>query len=377
MRILHVTNDMEVGGVQVYLAQLLPALAARGHEVGLVVLTGQGSLLSALDATGIPNRYIKAIARYQGLKFPRVAAIHEVRSYIDEQFSPDVLHSHLFIGNTVARLAAGRRARRRPVVIATEHSTYYHKPTWAQSLDRLLTRNSDAIMAVSDAVRDFTLAQEHLDPKKVVTVRLGLVPQQGGSEEPDEGLYDAMRRRPTVAIIGRLIEEKGHHLFLHTLAALLAEDPEILGLVIGDGPLRADLQALADQLWLGPNNVKFLGTRTDIAALTKRLDVFLLPSKREGFGMAPLEAMAGGATVVLSCIPAFEELTDNGRMGRLVGLDRSISEWKNVVLDALRHPIDRESLRQFVRERYEFNQHVDQLVNLYQRLLRRKGVDLA
>ena len=81
--------------------------------------------------------------------------------------------------------------------------------------------------------------------------------------------------------------------------------------------------------------------------------------------------------MVLSCIPAFEELTDNGRMGRLVGLDRSISEWKNVVLDALRHPIDRESLRQFVRERYEFNQHVDQLVNLYQRLLRRKGVDLA
>ena len=93
--------------------------------------------------------------------------------------------------------------------------------------------------------------------------------------------------------------------------------------------------------------------------------------------MAPLEAMAGGATVVLSRIPAFEELTEHGRMGKLVALDGRISVWKQAVLEALDSPLDRNSLRQFVSEHYAFDRHVDRLLDLYQRILGDKGVELA
>ncbi|MCL5064700.1 MAG: glycosyltransferase family 4 protein [Firmicutes bacterium] len=375
MRILHVTNDMEVGGVQVYLSHLLPALRSRGHEVSLVVLTGHGQLLEALEAASIPWHYIPSIIRRGAMKFPRKASVKELQDFMQYEFMPDIVHSHLLIGNTVGRLAAIRLPRR-PGVIATEHSTYYHKPGWAQYVDRRLARRTDAIMAVSNAVRDFTISQERLSAEKLVTIRLGLIPQKV-TAGPDDALYEELRRRPTVAIVGRLTDEKGHRLFLKTLAAVLAEDPEVLGLVIGDGPLRAELEELAQQLWLGPDNVKFLGMRRDIAALTKRFDVFLLPSRREGFGMAPLEAMAGGATVVLSRIPAFEELTEHGRMGKLVALDGRISVWKQAVLEALDSPLDRNSLRQFVSEHYAFDRHVDRLLDLYQRILGDKGVELA
>jgi glycosyltransferase involved in cell wall biosynthesis len=375
LRILHVTNDLEVGGVQVYLSHLLPALKSRGHQVGLAVLTGHGPLLERLEAEDIRWQYFPALRRRGWLKLPRYAVIRELRQYLNETFPADVVHTHLLIGNTVGRLAIRRHAGP-PAVIATEHSTYFDKPKWGQYLDRYLARSSDAIMAVSDTVRNFTVAQEHLDPAKVHTVRLGL-PEQPATLATDDGLYEMMRRRPTVAIVGRLVEEKGPRLFLDILAAVLAERPDVLGLVIGDGPLRAELESRANKLWLAPDNVKFLGMRTDISALTKRFDVFLLPSKREGFGMAPLEAMAAGATVVLSRIPAFEELTEYGRMGRLVGLDAGISVWKQAVLDAINSPLDRESVRQFVRTHYEFDRHVDRLVQLYANTLRRKGVDLA
>ncbi len=377
MRILHVTNDFEIGGVQVYLSHLLPELKARGHELALVVLTGRGPLLPKLDEAAIPWRYIPALGRWGALRWPRWSAVTELSRYIDHVFCADIVHTHLLIGNTVGRLAV-LRSHAHPKIIATEHSTYYQKPGWAQWLDRRLAGSTDVIMAVSETVRNFTIRQESLPADKVVTVRLGLVPSRETGIE-DDPLYSEMVRRPTVGIVGRLVEEKGHNLFLHTIYAVLKARPDVLALVIGDGPLLADVQALARRLGMGADQVRFLGIRHDIPSLAKRLQVFLLPSRREGFGMAPLEAMAGGAHVVLSKIPAFDELTRHGQYGTLVALppEGRVSDWAEAVLTALSARLDRARLRHFVAQHYAFDDHVDRLAGLYEEILRREGADLA
>ncbi len=371
MRILHVTNDFEVGGVQVYLSHLLPALQSRGYDVALVVLTGRGPLLAKLDEAGIAWRYIAALGRWGSLKWPRWLAITELSRFIDDVFCADIVHTHLLIGNTVGRLAA-MRSRSHPKAVATEHSTYDRKPGWAQWLDRRLARPTEAIMAVSDTVRDFTIRQESLPRNKMVTVRLGLVPSASMDAE-DDPLYTEMAQRPTVGIVGRLVADKGHDLFLYTMAAVLQTRPDVLALIIGDGPLHDDLEALSRRLGMGPDQVRFLGIRHDIPSLAKRLRVFLLPSRREGFGMAPLEAMAGGAQVVLSRIPAFEELTWHGQYGTLVALppEGPISEWAEAVLTALSTEPDRGRLRRFVAQHYAFDDHVDRLAGLYEEIFRR------
>ncbi len=95
--------------------------------------------------------------------------------------------------------------------------------------------------------------------------------------------------------------------------------------------------------------------------------------------MAPLEAMAGGATVVLSRIPAFIELTQGGAYGRLLDLPPigRLTDWKTAVLNALNAPPDRNRIRQYVHERYDFATHVDRLVALYAGAVGGKGADLA
>lgn len=367
MRVLHVTNDMEIGGVQQYLSRLLPALADRGHQLALAVVTGEGRLL---PAPPVIWRYCPAIGRGAGLKWPRPGAVRKLSRFIAE-FSPDIVHTHLLAGNTVGRLAA-LSVRPRPRIVATEHSTYFDKPRWARAADRWLARRSDRMMAVSQTVAKFTAQQERIPAEKFITVRLGLPPDANAAPPPGDSPFPIPSGRPVVGIVGRLHPDKGHSWFLEVLAQLIRENPDVLGVVAGDGPSRAQLERQAHTLGLGEANLRFLGFVANIRQITKRFNVFLLPSKREGFGLAPLEAMALEVPVVLSRIPAFEELTNGGKYGTLVPLypEGSLRDWVDAVQAALDHPPDTARIGKAIERQFSWDGHVRQLEALYQSLVR-------
>jgi glycosyltransferase involved in cell wall biosynthesis len=125
--------------------------------------------------------------------------------------------------------------------------------------------------------------------------------------------------------VGRLIPEKGVDFLLRSLALLKGEFPDFRAIIIGDGPLRGELEELSRRLGLGNNVVftGFLGKHSEVISLMKSSRVFAFPSRREGFGMVVLEAMASGLPIVTVSHPmnASVYLVEDGKTGFVTNLD--------------------------------------------------------
>ena len=125
--------------------------------------------------------------------------------------------------------------------------------------------------------------------------------------------------------VGRLIPEKGVDLLLRSLAIIKADLPDLRAVIIGDGPERGRLEVLARELGIGSNVtfVGFLSSYEEVIAHMKASRVFAFPSRREGFGMVVLEAMAAGIPVVTVRHPmnASTFLVEHGKNGFIVDMD--------------------------------------------------------
>ena len=123
---------------------------------------------------------------------------------------------------------------------------------------------------------------------------------------------------PFIGIVGRLTDQKGHHLLLSAFANLLRESfPHAQLIVVGDGPNRHALEQMAAELSI-VEQVHFWGVRQDIPHILSSLDLFVLPSFWEGFPTVLLEAMAFRVPVVASDVSGSRELVRDGETGRLV-----------------------------------------------------------
>jgi glycosyltransferase involved in cell wall biosynthesis len=229
---------------------------------------------------------------------------------------PAVFHAHM--SSPVAckwGLAAAVLARV-PAVLGTVQVGAYEPPNRSAYLQlRALARGVDRYLAVSGEIAAELTGRLHWPAEKVevaynavdveraaVSAPPGLRTQLGGSET-----------RPLVLTPARLDAQKGHGVLLEAIA----EVPDALFLLAGEGPERGALEARAAELGVA-ERVRFLGRREDVPQLLAACDVFALPSLYEGSSLAVLEAMAAGTAIVSSAIGGTEELIEDGRSGLLV-----------------------------------------------------------
>jgi len=301
--VLHVINNLEVGGAERFLVQLVHEQTRLGWHTGVLTLTEPNPAARDLYGRGV---------LYRGCGRDR---LNDPRLFFDllshlSRLQPDVVHTHLFYADTFGRLAAwllGMRA-----IVSTEHST----EAWALSAKRRFAmrwthRLSRHVVAVSEAVRQATAERLHIDPARLEVIPNGIDLAAWEDVEPipraDLGLSEGDF---VVGCVGRMVESKGYAGLLRAAAQQVATAPEgsppLRILMIGDGPEKAGLEKLTAQLGLG-SAVRWLGMRRDVPQLLLALDVFALPSFYEGHSMALLEAMAAGCACLVSDIP---EVTD-------------------------------------------------------------------
>lgn len=291
------------------------------------------------------------------------------------EFQPDVVHTHLTMAGWWGRVIA--RWHGVPVIVHTFHEhpfrgIYGRWQTFAfVQVERALARLTDSIITLSEGLRREIADQYHLTRRSRITVLplgfdLSAFAHRPRHTNSFRQAFHLPLDAPLIGIIGRLVPVKNHALFLQAAALLHAQHPALRFVVIGDGPLRADLEAQAAALGLA-EAVTFTGWLRDMPAVYSDLDVLVSSSFNEGTPVPIMEALASGCPVVATNVGGVADLLDNGAFGLLVpsGDAAALAAAVQRVLEA---PPDPAPARRAMLSRYSVDRLAADLTSLYRGL---------
>jgi glycosyltransferase involved in cell wall biosynthesis len=317
MRIIHLSKMTGAAGSEGHLLALLPGLRQRGLDAQLWILAEQDNPV---------QEYVDRAAAL-GIPVERLMIRHDldlglIRTLIRRfrAACPDVVHTHLLHADLHGTLAARRAGV--PYVVSSRHNDdKFRRVLPVRLLNRWLWRQTDAGIAISEAIRQFSIAVEGVPAERIHTVHYGLDPSSI-NVPPDAGatLRASLNLPADTVLVGsvcRLIEQKGLIYGLRGFAEIADRIPQAHYVLTGDGLLRPELEAEVHALGLA-DRVHFLGWRDDARAVMAGLDVLLAPSLWEGFGLVFLEAMALGVPVISTRVSAIPEVVVDGETGWLV-----------------------------------------------------------
>lgn len=317
-RLLHIVGGSAFGGGGVLIVEM--ARTARQNGIDAAVLTTDPIFQGKLSEAGVPfvdadviRRPIRPLWDLRGLM--RLRALLRDGRY-------DIVQTHTSKGGFIGRLAA--RLARVPAIIHTVHGFSFHEYStaaarWAYaSLERIAAGWCDRIVTVSEYHRRVALEMGIGSPEQVMAIPNGLDADRCRAtldRETARAGLDLHADDFGLLALGRLAPQKGFTYLLRALA--IDRDPTMKLLVVGVGPLEADLKREAALLGLDAQ-VTFLGFRNDIGDLFQACDLVTLPSLYEGLSIALLEAMAAGRPIVTTTIPSNVEVTRGGEGAVLV-----------------------------------------------------------
>jgi len=377
IKVVYLIGTLDIGGTEGQLVELVTRLDRRRFDPVVCCLTSSGPHHRVLGAAGVPVE----IVGFKGLRVFR----HPVRVASElaglgrflKREQPAIVHAFLFWAYVIGAFAA--KAAGVPVMIASRRSLGCFKEGALLQLllERLANRMTDVILANSEAVKADVCRQEGLARERVRVIHNGVdVTRYAVQADPelwaDLGLAPDAR---TVGVVARLIDYKGHRVFLRACLHLAERYPGAVFLIIGDGPDASVLAGLSRDLGLR-ERVRFLGMRSDIPQLLPLLEVVVLPSLEEGFPNAVLEAMAAGRPVVATHVGGVPEAVVHGETGLLVPPGDPVA-LADAVGRLLHDPAQAKQMGLAGRERVSNRFNIDRMVRateqVYQEILKEKA----
>ncbi len=310
LSVVHVVLSLQTGGLERVVTDLVGEERALGQRVAVVTLSDRGELASTVEAAGVP---VICAHKPAGLRFKTTQDL----AAIFGKLRPDVVHTHQ-IG---ALFYAGPAARRAgvPLVVHTEHGKHYDRfrTRW---LGRLASRHAARVFCVSQDLASHMLLHRVVQPSKVLVVVNGIDTNRFNRQGEGSKLRQTLGvpcDAPVVGTIGRLTEVKRQDSLIRAFVAVRQRVPEAHLLIVGDGPLMAELRGLAAELGV-EQAVHFPGYQPQPERYLQVMDVFALSSRSEGMPLVLLEAGAMGLPVVAMRVGGVPEVIVQGHTGLLV-----------------------------------------------------------
>ena len=325
MKILHIISSGGMYGAEAVILNLSRTLNQAGHS----------STLGVFSNSANPNLQLHARATKEGIESHLIPCKGQIDRKVTARIRElaalthaDVVHAHGYKADVYVWLAL--RGSGMPFV-STCHN-------WIDDsrlvriygvLDRVVLRSYAAVVAVSEDVKQ-RLLRSGVKREKIHLVRNGIDLRPYDAARPslrESILFQDAHAHATpaqdarnlliVGLVGRLSREKGVDIFLQAAARVLREFPAAKFVVVGEGPDKAELDALIDSLKIR-DSVTMLGRRDDMPSVYASLDGMVSSSRKEGLPMAILEGMASRRALVATAVGEVPKIVHDGRTGLLV-----------------------------------------------------------
>lgn len=397
IRVLRIINRFNLGG-PTYNAAFLSAHLPDRFETRLIGGThtdGEESSVYICEDIGLHPEIIPEMSR-------SVSLLNDTRAYkkikqIIQEYKPHIVHTHASKAGALGRRAA--KSLNVPVIVHTFHGHVFHsyfgamRTSLYKAVERRLAQKSDAIVVISEAqkrelVHQFKVVPEekaHVIPLGFDLDRFMLRTQEHRDSFRTEFAID--KDTLVLSIVGRLVPIKNHALFIDSLPELFGILGDRLQVVItGDGPERENIRALIreknlDHVYWPEEKRKaqviLTSWRTDAERVHAGSDVVCLTSLNEGTPVSLIEAQASGVPVVSTRVGGVEDIIRDGETGFICS-GFEVQEMTQKLLTLLSNEKLRKQMGAagpaWVRERYHYTALVAHMTQLYDKLLKDKGV---
>lgn len=326
VKLLYVITRLDKGGSSEVVLQLARALHGRQFSIGIaygVTVEPQEDLEKFKRDSAISLHFVSHLRR-------NIHPIHDLLALVQlyriiRHERPTILHTHTSKAGFLGRMA-GFLARV-PVIVHTPHGHVFYGYFgffWSRlfvTLERFAAHFTDRIITLTEVGKAEHLRFRISHEEKFVSIYCGidLTRFQKKSQEAEEKLRKELGLEGVgiVGSVGRLVPVKGYEYFVRACALVKQTHPNTKFLLVGDGPLRTDLQKLAARLAL-EKNFLFTGERKEIPEILSLFDLFVLSSLNEGLGRVLIEAGAAGVPVVATEVGGVPEIVRNHETGLLV-----------------------------------------------------------
>ncbi|MDP8299350.1 MAG: glycosyltransferase family 4 protein [Candidatus Tantalella remota] len=369
MKILYMTNRAEFfSGGQISLIELLARLDRERFEP-VMLCPGEGEMAERARSMGVEVvLWEMSSARSFNLKklFKKSRELRE----IIRSSGADIVHTNGSRAQLYASLAVkGIKAR-----------LIWHVRESVRDIglyDRFLAARSDRILCVSEAARKVRFGRHSREDKKVKVIYNGVDTQKYGT---DRSAAPGIRREldipelsPVIGMIGLMVPLKDHPLLFRAVRDVRVQFPQVKVLVVGRAIEEQYYKALKSKVssYGIDDNIIFTGQREDVGGLLSVLDVFVLPSVREGFSRSLIEAMSCALPIVATDVGGNPEAVAEGETGLLVksGDKRALV---TAIMYYLTNPGKAREMglraRDRVIEKFSIERHMSEVQKLYEEL---------
>ncbi len=311
MRVLYLLNHAGKAGTERYVETLIRHLGQNGPVEPFFAYNESGLLVERLEALGVPTRQLTMSSR-----FDRKAA--KALAELCREWDIDLVHCHYLREHYIALLAKGYNKKIR--VVYTNHFILPNNAV-TRLTNRLLDRRQDQMIAVCNRGRE-QLIQNGWSGARIQVVFNGVDPAawaEGTSTLRQElGIPEG---RFVMLCASRFAHDKGHAYLLRSLQRLtqLSDKPFTMVLA-GDGELLEPSKALAGELGLTEEQVRFIGFRRDIKNLYKGADLYVNSSQHEALSFLIIEAMAAGLPCVVTDMGGNRDILEGPEQGGLLAV---------------------------------------------------------